>query len=210
MAWDFNQIIEFGRQFSGPNGTELAFVLSEWTPEDGLALTQAYSAVYSYAPPTEDMLETQANRIWVKINNGVWQRVVDVVSVTNIGFGTNKVLQSGVQSSMVIVGWQAKGIAAGYVIASGTTLDAINADRTTGLALIRTYINEADGEVQPLAPDEPFTAGQVGILATWLNDHNITNQEFADLFDVTAAQLSNWLTTHSRIEFAQQIHDRFA
>ena len=209
MAWNFDQIIAFGQQFSGPAGTELAFVLSEWTPEDGLALSDAYPAVRANVPPTEDAPVNQADRMYVKLNNGAWQQVSSIASVTNIGLGTVGVLQSGIASSTVIVGWGAKQIAAGYIIASGATLDQINLDRTSGLALIRTYINADDGEVQPLDPSEPFTSAHVTFLSTWLNEHGITNQEFADLFDLQAAEVSAWLQSHPRKQFAQVIHDRF-
>ncbi len=114
---------------------------------------------------------------------------------------------SGIVASMVLAGWTAKSIAAAYVIASSATLDAINASRTVALALIRLSLVQEG--LNPLAPRDPFTSGQVTILSTWLNAHTITNTEFAALFDITAAQLSNWLQTHPRWQFAQQVHDRF-
>lgn len=208
MAWNFEQIVAFAKEFNRPAGTELAFVFSEWTAEDGLTLVDTYPVVREDLPPTEDAPANQANRLWVKINNGAWQKVSAIPSVTNIGLGTAGAVVSGIESTMVIAGWNAKQIAAGYVLAPTATLDQINSDRTTGIALIRVSAS-ADDETHALAPDEPFTAGQVTALAAWLNAHDITNAEFAALFDVTAAQLSNWLTNHARWRFAQQIHDRF-
>jgi hypothetical protein len=114
---------------------------------------------------------------------------------------------SGIMASMVLAGWTAKSVAVGYVIADSATLDAINASRTVAIALIRCSL-EREGD-NPLAPRDSFTNGQVTVLSTWINEHGITNSEFAALFDVAAAQLANWLQTHSRMEFAQQIHARF-
>ena len=114
----------------------------------------------------------------------------------------------GVVASMVLASWTAKSVAVGYVIATSAVLDAINASRTVAIALIRCAI-QADNGPHPLAPSEPFTAAQVAILATWINEHDITNTEFAALFDVTAVQLSNWLQNHPRWQFAAQLHERF-
>jgi len=208
MAWDFDKIIEFGQQFAGPAETELAFVLSEWTPANGLGLMTTYPAVRADEPPTEDAPLHLSNNLWVKLNSGGWQQVKNIASVTHIGIGTSGVLQSGIASSMVIAGWSAKQIAAGYIVAPGATITQINAQRTTGLALIRTYIN-SDETAHPLAPETNFTAAQVTVLATWLNAHSITNAEFAGLFGVTAGQLSTWMQNHSRIEFARQLHVSF-
>lgn len=209
MPWNLNDIIAFGRQFSGPAGTELAFVFSEWVAEDGLALTAAYPAVRADLPPTEDAPANRAARLWVKLSGSAWQQVSSIANVTNIGIGSVGVLQSGVQAAMVIKDWGDKSIAAGYIVATGATLDQINTDRDEGIALIRTYINEDDGEDHPFAPSEPFTSGQVTALQTWLSDHSVTPAEFAALFDVSAAQIPNWLQTHTRAEFAQVIHNRF-
>jgi hypothetical protein len=205
MAWDFQQIVEFGRQFAGPAGAELAFVFSEWTTADGLALTAAYPAVRTVSPPQNAL--PNPSRYYVDVGAG-WEPVTSLPGFVAAGVGEVGILQSGVGNSMVIAGWAAKGIAAGYIIATGATLDLINSQRTTGLALIRTYIN-ADETAHPLAPDTPFTVGQVTALGDWVNEHGIPNTEFAALFDVSAAQLSNWLTTHPRWQFAQQIHERF-
>jgi hypothetical protein len=113
----------------------------------------------------------------------------------------------GVVASMVLAGWTAKSIAGAYIMADTATIDAINASRTVALALIRMSLN---GGPNPLAYDQPATSQQVTVLSTWLNNHNITNSEFAALFGVTAAQLSNWLQTHPRWQIAQVIHDKFA
>ena len=113
----------------------------------------------------------------------------------------------GIVASMVLAGWTAKSVAAAYVIATTATLDAINVSRTVAIALIRLSLVQEG--INPLAPRDPFTSGQVTVLSTWLNAHTITNSEFAALFDITAAQLSNWLQTHPRWQFAQQVHDRF-
>lgn len=207
--WDFTQIVEFGRAFAGPAGTELAFVLSEWTPEGGLTLSTTYPAVRADVPPTEDAPAAQVARLWVKLNNGAWQKVSSIPTVTNVGLGTAGVVQSGVVSSMVIKGWAAKGIAAGYIVAPEVTMNLINSQRTTGLALIRTYVNSAE-TAHPLAPDTMFTPAQVTVLATWLNAHGVSNAEFAALFGVTAGQLSNWLQTNPRWRFAQVVHEKFA
>jgi hypothetical protein len=203
--WDFQQIVEFGRQFAGPAGTELAFVFSEWAAADGLAPVDAYPAVRTVSPPSAPL--PNPSRYYVNVGAG-WVPVTSLAGFVAAGVGEVGILQSGVGNSMVIAPWVAKGIAAGYVIAPGITLDLINSQRTTGLALIRTYINAGEA-AHPLAPDIPFTAGQVTALSTWVNAHGITNTEFAALFDVAPAQLSNWLTTHPRWQFAQQIHDRF-
>lgn len=207
MPWDFSNIIAFGRQFSGPAGTELAFVFSEWAAEDGLALTTDYPAVRAVVEPTAAAPNSQADRVFVDRGSG-WEQLTGIAGINAVGLGTTGVLQSGVASSMVIAPWAAKAIAAGYIVATGATVDAINADRTTGIALIRTYIND-DETNHPLAPSEPFTAGQVSALSAWNNDHGVTDSEFAALFGVSAAQLSNWLQTHTRVQFAQQIHERF-
>lgn len=208
MAWEFDKIVQFAQQFvaSGREDFELGFVFSEWTPADGLTLTETYPAVREDVAPTEDAPAGVANRIWVKLNNGAWQQLSGVAQVTNIGIGTVGVLTSGIESTMVIKGWTSKSIAAGYIIAPTVTMNQINADRTTGLALIRVQVA---GDTHPLAPSEPFTSGQVSVLSTWLNEHDITNAEFAALFNVAPAYLANWLQNNPRWRFAQVIHDRF-
>lgn len=209
MAWDFENIIAFGQQFGDrPAGTELAFVFSTWTAQGGLDLVTAYPAVRANVPPTEPAPAAQVARLWVKLNNGAWQLVTSIPSVTAVGLGSAGVLQSGVEASMVIAGWPAKGIGAGYIIASGATLNQINTDRNAGLALIRTYVN-SDETAHPLGPDNPFTSPQVSALSAWLNAHGVTNGEFAALFDVTAAQLAGWLTSHPRWQFAKVISEKF-
>lgn len=206
---NFEEIITFGQGFTGPENTELAFVFSEYSAGDGIDLVSEYPAVREDLPPTEDASISQANRIWVKLNNGDWQQLKNVPQVTNIGLGQVGTLLSGISSSMVIKVWATKNIVAGWVVAKSETLDAINSDRTTGIALIRTYIN-FDQTDHPLAPNVPFTSQQVSFLSVWLEDHYITNEEFAALFDVAPAQLSNWLQNNPRWKFAKQIHDRFA
>jgi hypothetical protein len=210
MAWNFERIVQFARQFSDrPAGTELAFVLSEWAAETGLALVNAYPATREDQPPTGDAPAAVAGRVWVRLNGGAWQQVQDVANVTNVGIGSTGVLTGGIASSMVIKAWPAKSIAAGYIVAPGATMDQINADRDTGVALIRTYVNAGDGDDHPLAPDAPFTSGQVTALSAWLTAHGVTNDEFAALFDVSAAQVATWLQGHPRWQFAQTIHDQF-
>ena len=113
----------------------------------------------------------------------------------------------GVVASAVLKGWSAKSIAAAYIIANTATINAINASRTVAVALIRLSLVQ-DG-TNALDPMEPFTSAQVGFLAVWLNEHDITNAEFAALFDVSAALLSNWLQNHPRWQFAAQLHERF-
>jgi len=212
MALDLTQMIAFGRQFSSdqlPAGTELAFVFSELNQEGGLALSDTYPATRGISEPTAETPASQAGRIFVDIGSG-WQQLTSIPTVQRIGIGQTGILLSGIAGASEIIHWRAKGIAAALILASGDTIDQINADRTTGIALIRTYIHEDDGEVQPLAPDEPFTSAQVTALATWLSEHDITPAEFAALFDVTAPQVADWLTSHPRYQFAQQMYERFA
>lgn len=211
MSWNFEQMVSFAQQFqaSGREGFELAFVLSEWTPGGGLALADTYPAERSIIAPTEVATGAQADRIFIKINSGSWQQLSQVASVTDIGIGQSGVLTSGIDSSMVVVGWQSKGIAAGYIIAPSSTIDQINTDRETGLALIRIIV-DAEEDEHPLGPDTLMTGTQVALLSTWLNNHNITNEEFAALFDLAPAQLSSYLTTLPRWRFAQEIHTRFS
>lgn len=114
----------------------------------------------------------------------------------------------GVVELAILKGWTAKSVAVGYVIATSAVLDAINVSRTVAIALIRCAIPVSNGP-HPLAPSEPFTAGQVSILSTWINEHDITNTEFAALFDTTAALLAAWLQGHPRWQFAAQLHERF-
>jgi hypothetical protein len=206
--WDFEQIISFAQGFSRPPGTELAFVFSEWTAADGLALSTAYPAVFEDLPPTEDAPVNQADRVWVKLNGGEWQQVSSIPSVTHIGLGETGVLVSGIGSAMVIAGWTAKGIAAGYVIAPTATMDRIQSERTVGVPLIRVCAC-VDEETHALPPDEPLTSGQVAALSTWLNDHAISDALFAGLFGATWTQLSTWLQNNPRWLFVQEIHDRF-
>lgn len=115
----------------------------------------------------------------------------------------------GIVASAVLAGWPAKSVAVAYAIANSATLDAINANRTAAIALIRMAIS-ADNGPHPLAPGEPFTAQQVGYVATWINQHGITNTEFAALFDVTPVQLSAWLQNHPRVEFARVLHKKWS
>lgn len=114
----------------------------------------------------------------------------------------------GIVASMILAGWTAKSVAAAYVIANTATLDAINASRTTAVALIRLSL--VNGGTNLLAPDLPATSQQVTALSTWLNNHAITNTEFAALFGITAAQLSAWLQSHPRWMIAAQMKERFA
>lgn len=114
----------------------------------------------------------------------------------------------GVMASMVLAPWPAKSVAVAYVIASSVLLDAINQSRTVALALIRLSLVQ-DG-IDPLAYDEPFTSGQVTALSMWLNEHSITNAEFAALFDVNPALVGNWLQMHPRWQMAQVMHEQFA
>lgn len=113
---------------------------------------------------------------------------------------------SGVVASKVLRGWTAKSVAAAYIIANTTSINAINASRTTAIAFIRLSLN---GETVQLLPRDNFTSAQVGYLSTWINAHSITNAEFAALFNVTAAQLSAWLQSHPRWQFAAQLNERF-
>lgn len=202
-----SQYVTEWRADSRPAGTELAFVFTEIDGEGNPALLVNYPAVYQDIEPTEDAPANAVNRLWVKLNNGAWQKVSSIPAVTNVGLGTSGVLQSGCVTWSEPINWIAKSIAAGITVATDATLDQINADRASSIALIRTYVND-DGPA-PLAPDVPFTAGQVTALSTWINAHGITPAEFAALFDVSAAQLSDWLQTHSRLEFAKQIYSRF-
>lgn len=210
MAWDFQQIQAFASQFQQDRypGAELAFVFSEWTPEDGLGLMAAYPAAFEDIPPTEELSPAQLVRLWVDTGTG-WRKAEDVATLQRVGLGTAGVLQSGIAASMVIQGWRAKGVGVGYIIAPSATMQAINQDRTAGLAVIRHYLDDQQGD-PPLAADEPFTAGEVGVLSTWVNAHNITNTEFAALFDTTPAQLAGLLTSLPRWRLAQTIHDRWA
>jgi hypothetical protein len=114
----------------------------------------------------------------------------------------------GIVASKVLAGWIVKSVAAAYVIATSTLLDQINATRTVAIAFVRLSL--VDEEEQPLAPNLPFTSQQIQYLSTWINDHNITNTEFAALFGVTAVQLSAWLQSHPRHEFIQVLAERFA
>jgi hypothetical protein len=114
---------------------------------------------------------------------------------------------SGVVASKVLKGWTAKSVAVAYIVAPSAAVDAINASRTTAVAFIRVSL---DGGGTPLPPRDPFTAAQVGYLSTWINAHGITNAEFAALFNVTAAQLSAWLQSHPRWQFAAQLNERFS
>lgn len=212
MAWNFDQIIAYGRNFlSGYPDHELAFVLSEWTPENGLALTENYPSTLVDIPPVEaaDLSSRWAREIWLDTGSG-YQQLIDMPGLVRLGQGVVNNLNDGTGPSMVIAGWSAKGIAAGYIVATGATLDQINADRISGLALIRTYVNADDSEIQPLDPSDPFTQAQVGFLSTWLNEYSITNADFAALFGVSGVELADWLKTHPRKQFAQVVHDRFA
>lgn len=210
MAWDFEHIVSFAREFmaSGREGHELAFVFSEWTPENGLAVVEAYPVTRTSIPPTDELPPSAVSRIWVDVGSG-WQQINTIPAVRRVGMGESGVVQSGVESSMIIAGWPAKGIAAGYILAPSATMGAINAGRNTAIAIMRVKVNEADID-HPLEPESPFTSQQVTYLAAWLNAHGVTNSEFAALFGVTAAQLGAWLTSHPRWQFAQVIHDRFA
>jgi len=209
MAFDFERIIAFAQRFQQqPLGTELGFVLSEWTSGEPLGLETAYPAVREDLPPTEDAPASRARQMWARLNGGPWQQVISVGSVTNVGLGRVGVLTGGVGNSMEIIPWPAKNVAVAWVIAPTATMSQINADRAEGVVLIRVMVNEGDGD-NPLAPEEPFTQAQVAVLGTWLNDHSITDAEFADLFDISASELAAWLKGHPRWRFAQQIHNRF-
>lgn len=209
MAWDFQQVKAFAQQFQaeGRAGHELAFVFSEWNAEEGLLVTDAYPATRENQPPAEALPASQVNRLWVDIGSG-WQQISSIPTVEAVGLGTAGVLTGGVESSMVIAGWAAKGIGVGYIIAPSATMDAINADRDTAIAIMRVKV-EAEDEDHPLEPEDVFTSQQVTYLAAWLNAHGVTAAEFAALFGVTAAQLGAWLTSHPRWQFAQVIHDQF-
>jgi len=207
--WDFQQIQAYASEYQQDRfpGCELAFVFSEWTPVEGLGLMDAYPAAFEDIPPTEELPAGALARLWVDLGAG-WQQIATLPTVQRVGVGTAGVLQSGVATSIVIQGWNAKQIAVGYVIAPPATLQAINADRTVGLAVIRHPLDPE--QEAPLSADEPFTAAQVNALATWLNDHGVTNTEFADLFDTTPTQIADFLTTHPRWQLAQVMHDRFS
>lgn len=205
MSWNFEQIQAFASQFQQDRypGAELAFVFSEWTPEDGLGLMAAYPATFEDIPPTEELA-----RLWVDTGTG-WRKAEDVATLQRVALGTAGVLQSGIAASMVIQGWRAKGVGVGYIIAPSATMQAINQDRTVGLAVIRHYLDDQRGD-PPLAADTPMTAVELTALSTWLNTHAITNTEFAGLFDTSPAQLAAFLSALPRWRLAQVIHDRWA
>lgn len=210
MAWDFEQMIQYARKYAdGLSGMELAFVFSEWDQAEGLGLMSAYPVEREDLPPTEDMPAYLAKKIWVKLNSGAWQQLVDVSQVTNIGQGKVGVVTGGVSRGIVLAGWKAKSIAAGYITALSSTMDQINSERTTGVALIRIMANEDDGE-NPFDPSEPFTQAQITALNTWLSEHDVTPQEFAALFNKTATELADDLKTEPRWKLAEEIHDRFS
>lgn len=208
--WEFDKMVDYARQYAnGVSNMELAFVFSEWNQENGLNLVSAYPVEHEDFPPEDDMPARLAKKIWVKVNAGAWQQLVNLSQVTNVGIGQVGVVTGGVSRGIVIAGWKAKSIAAGYITALSSTLDQINSERTAGVALIRIKVNEDDGE-NPFDPSEPFTLPQVNALFAWLDNHDITDIEFANLFNTNPTTLKNQLQIRPRWELAKEIHERFA
>ncbi len=211
MTWNFKQIQQFARGFAKEgkrDNHEIAFVLSEWSAETGFGpLKAAYPTTFVDMPPENELPSGQVDRLWLDNGSG-WQKFRDVLPTERIGKGDRK-LVGGIESEVIIAGWKAKGIGVGYILAPSATIDQINMDRTAGIALIRVMVDSEAG-ANPLAPEEPFTTGQVSALSAWLNAHGVTNAEFAALFGVSAAELGDWLTSNPRWRFAEVTHEQFA
>lgn len=210
MPWEFNNIVKLARTFADDvSGMELAFVFSEWTPEGGMGLMEAYLVERENQPPIEPLVPYLAKRIWVQINNGPYEPLVDVPQVTAIGLGDGDKVISGVSREVYLAGWKAKGIGAGYIVAPSTTMDQINTDRTVGVALIRVRVNEDDGD-NPFDPSKPLTDAQITALNNWLGDHDVTPDEFAGLFGKSVAEMVADLKIEPRWKLAELIHTKFA
>lgn len=207
MAWNFDQIAAYARQYaadSRPDNTELAFVFSEYDAESGLLLSGAYPATRQSMPPEAELTGPMLQRLYVDIGSG-WEPITGIAAVQRVGLGTPGQLASGIETSIVIV--SAGSVAAGYILATSDTLNTINTERTTGIALIRVPLSE-DG-TSNLPPDEPFTGPQVTALAAWLNAHGVTNEQFSGWFEATPEQVLEYLTTHPRVDLAKEIHRRW-
>lgn len=210
MAFEFDEMIGYARQFAdGNSGMELAFVFSEWEQEEGFGLVSAYPVEREDQPPTDPLPLFMAKRLWVQLNEGAWQQLITVPQVTAIGLGLTGVVVSGVDRATYLAGWKAKGIGAGYITAPTSTMDQINSDRTTGVALIRIKINDDDGE-NPLEPSDPFTDVQITALNTWLGNHGVTPNEFAGLFNKTAVELAADMRVEPRWKLARALHEKFS
>ena len=211
MAWDFNDVATYFREYAGIEGLSGAAFFGEWAAADGFDLS-TYPAVRTDVAPTDDAPENQANRVWVKVNNGAWQQLSAIANITNIGIGTVAKLQSGVQTTIVIKGWSAKSIGFGYVLGIDTTLEQIQLDRTQALLLVRGDI-ATDGTITQiigLEMNESFTADDLTAMNAWLGAHNVTPAEFRTKFGwATNEEGQTWMLSHTRREFLQLIHDQW-
>lgn len=209
MAWDFNDIVNYFRQYAGIEGLSGAAFFGEWSAENGFDLSN-YPVVRANVAPTEDAPQNQSDRVWVKVSGGAWQQLANIPNVTNIGIGSVSELQSGVQTTIVIKGWGAKGIGFGYVLGIGTTLAQIQADQTQAILLVRGDIAPDGTITQIITMDDPFTASDLTAINAWMGAHNVTPTEFRTKMGwVSTAEGQTWMTTHSRREFLQLVHDRW-
>lgn len=209
MAWDFNDIASYFRQYAGIDGLSGAAFFGEWAAADGFDLS-SYPAVRANVAPTEDAPQNQADRVWVKVNDGAWQQLSDIANVTNIGIGTVSELQSGVQTTIVIKGWGAKSIGFGYVLGIDTTLAQIQADQTQAILLVRGDIAMDGAITQIITMDDPFTSQDLTEINAWMGAHGVTPTEFRTKMGwASTAEGQAWMTTHSRREFLQLVHDRW-
>lgn len=209
MPWDFNDIGSYFRQYAGPPNLAGAAGFFEWAPQDGFDLSN-YPPTREAQPPTEDAPQAQADRVWVRVNAGAWQQLSGLSQVTNIGIGTPGQLTGGVSASIVIQGWPAKGVGFGYILGIASTLDALHADATQGILLVRGDISP-EGEITVVTDwNEPFTAGDITAINAWMGAHGVTAQELASQLGWASPQEAQaWLLANPRKAFLQRIHDRF-
>jgi hypothetical protein len=209
MAWDFNDIAGYFRQYAGVDGLSGAAGFFEWSAADGFDLSN-YPPVRLNIAPTEDAPANQVARVWVKINDGAWQQLSDLAQVTNIGIGTVDGFQSGIQSMIVIRGWGAKSVGFGYILGIDTTLEQIQTDQTQGLLLVRGDI-ATDGTITPVInPDTPFIQGDLDDINTWMGAHGVTPSEFATKMGwASPAEGQTWMLANARKAFLQSVHDQW-
>lgn len=213
MAWNFNEIAEYFRQYAGVDGLSGAAFFGEWSAENGFDLSDYPIAFNSATPPVDYLGASQEALVFVDVGAG-FVPVTTLPGYVGVGRGTRGEMSSGVQTTIVINGWGAKGIGFGYVLGMDTTLAQMQADAIAtpataqGILLVRGDI-ATDGTItQIITMNDPFTAQDLTDLNAWLGAHNVTPTEFrTKLGWASTAEGQTFMTTNPRRAFLQRVHD---